>query len=183
MGYNPLSVVDYRFTSEDRLLLDTNVWLLLYGPQRPGETDVRVPVYSSAFKRILCAGCSIYIDVLIVSEFINGIIRIRSKLGGHGSVRAFRKSPDFVGVAEEIAALVKRVVGHCTRMDDPFARMAIDAGVDEYSLGRSDFNDQILRELCRKERLTLVTDDSGFDNADIPVLSGNAKLHQSMPNR
>lgn len=176
MGHSLSSVVDYTFTAEDRLLLDTNVWLLVYGPQKPSEADARVPVYSSAFKRILSARSRIYIDVLIVSELINGIIRSRSNLGRHGSVRAFRESPAFVTVAAEIAEVVKRVVGHCTRLDDPFAQMAIAPVLDEYSLGESDFNDQILRELCREKSLTLVTDDSGFGNADIPVLSGNAKL-------
>lgn len=175
-GHSLSSVVDYTFTSEDRLLLDANVWLLVYGPQKPGGRDSRVPIYSSALKRILSAGSSIFIDILIVSELINGIIRIRNNLGRQSSLRDFRGSPAFVAVAEETAEIARRVVGHCTRMDDPFAQLAIDAVLDEYSLGKSDFNDQILRELCMNEGLTLVTDDSGFGNADIPVLSGNARL-------
>ena len=166
MNHNLSSVDDYIFTAEDRLLLDTNVWLLVYGPQKPGDADPRVPVYSSALKRILSAGSRIYIDVLVVSELVNGIIRIRSNLGRHGNLRVFRESRAFVAVAEEIAEIVKRVVSHCSRLDDPFAQVAIDAVLGEYSLGKSDFNDQILRELCRKKRLTLVTDDSDFRSAD-----------------
>ena len=68
----------YRFTSNDRLFLDANIWLLFYGPQIPRDTWV--DIYSQAFARILAAQSPIYIDVLIVSEFINTYARQKWQL-------------------------------------------------------------------------------------------------------
>ena len=63
-----LSVGDYDFQPGDELFLDANIWLLIHGPQNTGND--RMHAYSSAFRRLLEAQCRIYIDVLIVSEFI-----------------------------------------------------------------------------------------------------------------
>jgi len=32
MPYNTLDVTSYDFTQNDELLLDTNIWLFVYGP-------------------------------------------------------------------------------------------------------------------------------------------------------
>lgn len=90
-----LSVANYNFTPDDELLLDTNIWLFIYGPQKP--EDARVMIYSQAFAKILAAHCKIYIDVLIVSEFINTYARIKWDVLGkpHKDFKKFRKCQDF----------------------------------------------------------------------------------------
>ena len=37
MASDALHLKDYRFTSDDELFLDANVWLLIHGPQKPGR--------------------------------------------------------------------------------------------------------------------------------------------------
>ena len=64
-----IAVLSHNFKPEDRLLLDTNIWLLVYAPSKPN--DSRVKVYSQAFKNMITAKSQIYIDVLVVSEFIS----------------------------------------------------------------------------------------------------------------
>lgn len=83
-----MSLVDYEFAREDRLLLDANVWLLIYGPRKP--SDSRVPLY--------------------------------------------------------------------------------------YAQGKHDFNDRVLTYLCKRERLTLITDDAGFRGSDVAILTANRYL-------
>ena len=63
------NITHYVFKSTDALLLDANIWFFVYGPHR--LDDKRVPVYSGALDRILKAKSRIYVDVLILSEFIN----------------------------------------------------------------------------------------------------------------
>ena len=59
MAGEVLHVKDYRFTSDDDLFFDANVWLYIFGPQRPHAGNSNY--YSSAFRRILEAGSRIHI--------------------------------------------------------------------------------------------------------------------------
>lgn len=176
MAINAISVNDYQFKSEDKLLLDTNIWMFVYGPQRPGDT--KTITYSQALAEILTAKCRIYIDVLIVSEFINTYARLKWKLIAPQtkSFKSFRKSSDFKPVAQDIASDVKRVLGCCTRIDNDFDALDIDDVINQYATGNSDFNDQMIAELCKRNGLKLVTDDGDFCCQDVPVVTANKRL-------
>lgn len=174
---NSAQAVDtYSFTPEDQLLLDTNIWMLVYGPQRPG--DRRVAAYSQALANMLAANSRIYIDVLIVSEFINTYARLKWNVLGkpQGDFKLFRKSADFKPIAQEIAAGLKRVLTHCSRIESDFTTLGIDGLIEEYAAGDVDFNDQVLADMCRKRGLTLVTDDGDFSGQGIPVVTANKRL-------
>lgn len=175
MTNNVEDITKYDFKSSDELLLDTNVWLLTNAPQKPGNK--RAAVYSRALLNILKANSRIYIDVLIVSEFINAYARGKWKLlSSNTEFKQFRKSKDFKPVAQDIAADVKRVLKHCTRIESGIESPTIDALIDEYAMGDSDFNDQILTNLCQRKGLKLVTDDGDFKSSGIPVLTANPRL-------
>ena len=169
----------YVFQSADALLLDANVWFFVYGPHRPGSK--KAATYSAAFARILKAKCPIYIDVLIVSEFINRYARLKhSILHRSPSIpsdfKQFRKSAAFKPIARDIAADTRRILKHCTRIESGFDVLNINALVDEYEKGNSDFNDQVLAELCKNKGLKLVTDDADFRDRGLMILTANKRL-------
>lgn len=170
------NIRQYNFTRNDKLLLDTNIWMFVYGPQKTG--DKRVGLYSDVFKKILAADSRIYIDVLIVSEFINTYARLQWDILGrpHEYFKHFRKSQDFKPIAQEITAGVRCVLKHCSRIDSGFETVDAKQLIAEYETGDADFNDQILAALCRKKGLKLVTDDADFHGQGIPVLTANTKL-------
>lgn len=170
------AITSYTFTPADELLLDTNVWLLVYGPQKPG--DRRVAVYSEALARILAARSRIYIDVLIVSEFINAYARLQFNLLSQpfSDFKQFRKSIYFKPIAQGISSDMKRVLKHCMRIANGFESLAIDALLDTYTAGNSDFNDQILAAICQRAGLKLITDDADFKGQDIPIITANKRL-------
>jgi len=175
MSHRAEEISRYDFKASDELLLDANVWLFVYGPQQPG--DRKVAVYSQALAKILAAQSRIYIDVLILSEFINTYARLKWKLLSAGtSFKRFRKSAAFKPVAQDIAADVKQVLRHCTRIEGSFDSMVIEPLIDEYAAGDSDFNDQVLTTLCQKTGLKLVTDDSDFKGRGIAVITANNRL-------
>ena len=175
MTPNALSVRDYDFRPEDELFLDANIWLFLYGSQNPG--NARMDVYSSAFRRILEAKSRIYVDVLIVSEFINAYARLQWQIRAPDSrFKAFRNSLEFREVAQEIADNVKRVLNHCSRIESYFDTLDADELMDEYAQGGADFNDQVIRHLCRSKNLTLITDDRDFKGQGISILTANRRL-------
>ncbi len=170
-----LSIENYNFQVSDKLLLDTNIWLLLYGPQKP--TDRRVKIYSDAFLKILKAKSDIYIDVLVVSEFINTYSRQMYNISNSSeNFKKFRQSNQFKPIASEIADMVKRIMERSSRIENGFKALSITTLMDEYAVGDSDFNDQILTEVCKKENLILITDDGDFKKQKLSILTANKKL-------
>lgn len=176
MPHNTLDVTSYNFTQNDELLLDTNIWLFIYGPQKPKSH--KVETYSQALAKILAAQCPIYIDVLIVSEFINAYARLKWKLvAPHiNAFKVFRKSEEFKAIAQDIAADVRRVLKHCSRVENGFGTLDIEGLMTEYAAGEYDFNDQILVALCQRKGLKLVTDDGDFAGQGISIVTANNRL-------
>lgn len=170
-----LSVQSYDFRPNDQLFLDANIWLFIYGPQGPGNARTRV--YSAAFRRVLEAGSRIYIDVLIVSEFINTYARLRWRvMAPDVRFKVFRNGPEFTEVAQEIGHNAKRVLSHCSRLDSRFVLLDTDEVMDEFAHGGEDFNDQVIRNLCRSMDLTLITDDRDFGGQGIAIVTANRRL-------
>ena len=176
MPTKPIEVSNYNFKSADRLFFDTNIWIFLFGQNKPGE--LKSKIYSWTLNRILKAESRIYIDVLVVSEFINTYARRQFKLTKrkYKNFKKFRQSEQFKPVASEIADVTKRILRHCKRIGSGFDTLAINALIDEYAKGESDFNDQIIAAICKRERLTLITDDGDFSGQGIQVLTANRKM-------
>lgn len=169
-------VKNYRFTSRDKLFLDANIWLFFFGPQNP--RNYWVDVYSRAFARILTAQSPIYIDVLIVSEFINTYARQKWQLVAPEIQRfkEFRDSSVFQPIAQDIAADAKRVLQYCSPIASGLETLNIDGLLNEFAQGSTDFNDQVIAELCKRRGLTLITNDRDFQGQGIPILTANRHL-------
>ena len=176
MNHEVLAIDSYHFAPGDMLLLDTNIWLFLFGPQLPREP--RVEIYSKAFEAILDAKCRIFIDVLIVSEFINAYSRMKWNIMDKPckNFKRFRKTRAFKPIAKDIAADIRRVLKHCERIESGFDKLAINDLIAEYELADSDFNDQVIADLCQTRGLKLVTHDSDFRSQDITIVTANQKL-------
>jgi predicted nucleic acid-binding protein len=172
-------IKNYVFEPTDELLLDANIWLSVYGPSKPN--DWRAKVYSRALDKMLKAKSRIYIDVLIVSEFINRYARIKFSIQfppdrPRPSFKQFRQSAAFKPIARDVAADIRQVLKYCTRVESGFAALDINALITEYEKGNSDFNDQVLADLCRSKDLIFVTDDGDFKDCGLPVVTANRYL-------
>ncbi len=176
MKYKAERVSSYRFTSQHKLFLDANIWLYLYGPKE--HNNYWVKVYSDAFNRILKAESKVYIDVLIVSEFINRLSKQECKLAGYPSkeFKIFRSSSDFLPVAQGIAASVKKITNQCIRTESTFSMLKINDILNDYAKGKSDFNDQVVTRLCKNKGFTLMTHDGDFDPNNLHILTENNYL-------
>jgi len=176
MTHKAMSVNSYSFTSRDQLFFDANIWLFLHGPQQ-SPVPQRVKTYSQAYKRILSAKSKIHIDVLIVSEFINSFARIMWKNSSAATdFKRFRNSRHFKPTAQNIAAEVKSVLQHCTPIESGFSLLEMDGLLNDYASGGSDFNDQVISEMCKSNGLTLITNDGDFKGQGIPILTANKRL-------
>jgi predicted nucleic acid-binding protein len=164
------------FLRQERFFLDANVWLSVYGPVVRRST--RSAIYSSALASIRNAGCLIFLDVLVVSEFINAFARMEHKQSAFPNLafKEFRKTTDFKPIAKDIAQNAKRILNQCQRCKTGFTTADIDALMVEFEQGNSDFNDQMIAEICRGEELQLVTDDGDFRSVDLSILTANNSL-------
>jgi predicted nucleic acid-binding protein len=127
---------------------------------------------------MLAAGCRLYIDVLIASEFVNTYARLKWKQLAPTTreYKRFRQSSMFRPVAQEIANSLKRVVSHCERLESGFAAVDVAALIAEFSAAASDFNDQVIAALCEREGLALVTHDADFKGTNVTILTANQNL-------
>ncbi len=176
MRYKAGEIRHYNFTAQDKLFLDANIWLYLYGPPKP--RSYWRPIYTSVFNRMVRAKSRIYIDVLVVSEFINAYARLkwRDASSYPNAFKTFRNSPDFKPVAQNIATHVKQIMKHCARIESNLATLGMDNLLNDYATGDHDFNDQVITEICKNNGFTLITNDSDFKTQEIPILTANPNL-------
>ena len=175
MTLKAASVRNYLFKSQDKLFLDANIWLYIYAPQNPKSYWVNV--YSKAFGRILAAKSCIYIDILVVCEFINTYARLKWRTNAsHIQFKTFRNSNAFKPIAQEIANNTRLVLSHCSRIENDFKTVKIDDLLNDYATGSYDFNDQMITDLCKRKGLKLITNDGDFKGQGIPILTANGKL-------
>lgn len=169
---------NHRFNRADSLLLDANVWLYVYGPQRPG--DRRTAEYSRALRWILDAQCSVFVDVLTLSEFVNRYARMKFELwktvSGINQFKAYRRHPVFRAVNAAITAAMRRIIQQAHPIESGLTLIDMQDFLHDYEERSPDFNDQVLAELCRNNGLTLLTHDEDFKDAGIPVITANPRL-------
>lgn len=170
MSGNIIEASRYAFSDKDRILVDANVWLYLFGPEAPNSP--RAKSYSNVFKRLQVAKSQLFLDVLVLSEFINAYSRIQHRvleLDGKvsGNFKSFRDSGDFVPVAEAIYASVLQIGKVAKPLDHALTAYDFAAILGEFAKGKSDINDQLITECCKHHGLALLTNDG--DLRDVPI--------------
>lgn len=168
-----IDVGSHSFSGAERLFFDANIWLFLYGPTI-GYRSRQISLYADAWKRIRRAKSAVYIDALVISEFINRFSRLEYDQTANMNQRYrkfkdFRKSPDFQPIANDIASQVQRILAYAHQCGSCFESIDLNAMMNEYSQGAADFNDLVIAELCMKNQFTLLTDDADFN---LPVSKG-----------
>jgi predicted nucleic acid-binding protein len=168
----------FTFLPTHALFFDANIWLRLYWPRYiPSSPDIKA--YADAQLRVMNAKAKVFIDVMVISEFVNRYAKLeqeRSFNWKNKIPKDYRNSADFKPVANQIADMVKRIGRITTQTETQFCSMNLDSLMVEYEKGNADFNDQIYIELCKQKQFTFVTHDRDFRGAGIPMLSANPKL-------
>ena len=176
----PQRIEKYTFSAKDDLLLDANIWLFLYCPH--GDPQAHGPVvYSAAFKSIVSAKSKIYVTSTVLGEFVNRYCRLaHALLVARGAApeefKDFRRTVLFKPVAKAVADAGTRVLKDASPIDDDFAALDVARILTDFEGGRHDFNDLLIAEVCRKDSLTLVTDDEDFSAQGVEILTANALL-------
>lgn len=167
----------YQFSSKDNLFIDTNVLLYAYGPMADPD-DWRVKTYSGALSRIRKSGAKVYIDALIISEFINVCARLayQQATSHHNTFKEYRNSSAYKPVAKDISIAIKRILTFATCVDTKTSQFKMASIMTEFALGKSDINDQFLIETIRKHGYSFITNDGDFSRSNLNILTENKTL-------
>ena len=168
----------HTFSAADRLLLDANIWLSVYGPA--AMQDTRTSIYSAALRKMLAAKSQVFLDAFILSEFVNRFARFeydRARIAGEATdFKSFRDSPAFQDVAVEIAISATKIVNMSSRCQWTFMTANVGDLLGDFARTRSDFNDLVLASICREQGLTLVTHDADLKSSGLPILTAHPRL-------
>lgn len=179
MSQQVYRINEYKFNSNDLLFFDANIWLYIYGPEDSFSLRLR-DIYSLAFRQIRSLKAQIFIDVIVLSEFVNTYSRLMyNRLPPTTKPRdfkTFRNSEDFKPIAQEISKYSRRIVSKCQRVESGFKFADLSSLFAEYAAGGSDFNDQILAGLCRDRGFKFVTHDGDFKRENLTIITANLKL-------
>jgi predicted nucleic acid-binding protein len=173
----------YTFSSDERLFFDANIWLYIYGPLvNPKNLTISI-IYATALQKIRHQKSRLFIDALVLSEFINTYARFEYRqrfAKTYQTFKEFRQSQDFKSVAEDIANNAKRIVKLCQQCDLPFNALNLMNILDEYAQGTADYNDQLITEICVVNNFILVTHDADFSQLEksnqLVLLTANQRL-------
>lgn len=172
------------FTIKDRFYFDANVWVSIFPlPSDPSSESRRR--YSNVLKRAKKVQSDIFLDSTVVSEYINTYSRIEYRAYFPGnptmSFKKFREThPDEYGrTAAEITDNLAEIFSlpNVRKIDCPFGTMNVEAMIGCFGADSCDWNDQVIVETCKKNGLTLITNDGDFRNVqDLDILTYNGRL-------
>lgn len=169
------SIENYDFPAGKGYFFDTNIWLYIYGPI--GWPDQRSDAYSRALKKIINSDGIIYINCMIISEFINAFSRIEFKQQTDFTrFKEFRNSLAFRVIAQDIAYNVRKILKSTLACDPELQAINLPEVMDLFEQGKYDFNDLLFAQICRGKDMVFVTHDKDFSELGVEILTANEKL-------
>lgn len=174
------------YDAEKPIFFDANVWLSLYAPPSGGN-DPWAAVYSEVLQRIVESNVSVLIDTTVLGEYINRYCRIEFQAyedyAHPSSKRSFKefRTQDLATyrpIAMDAASRVKEIfeIPGIKRINGDFGAMDVAVMLNEFAQGNSDWNDQLIVDICQRNACALLTNDADFRNASINILTCNSKL-------
>lgn len=182
MKNKAIDATTHVFSVFDKLLPDANIWIYLNGPASD-PTKWAVQTYSAILGDILNAGAEVFLDVLVLSEFINRFARMEMNRlqPAQRDFKAFRQSAAFTAVAKSIEQQTSQILSICQPLDHPFSEWNHGQMLTDFGLGGADWNDPLLVENCRKHGISPLTNDGDFTEGGIHVFTANGKLIKACP--
>ncbi|VVB63437.1 PIN domain protein [uncultured archaeon] len=164
----------------DRILLDTNACLFIFGPTPYKYKDPdRSKKYDNSQNK--WGKGNVYICRPVLSEFVNKCRDYhwkrwkRDENPREDGKKDFRNSFYYKNnkIADLIAQYVMEMLIEIECCDSEFDKTKTFGFLSEFSKCKMDFNDIIIEEICKENNLALVTDDGDFKNCSIPIFTAN----------
>ena len=156
------------------IFFDANIIIYLFWPIYDKYDNSKK--YASFFKALVHQKNTCVINITVLSEVINRIIRLEQYNLNLQSERFkdFRNSPEGTKVQKDIFSIVENTILKVFTLTDQ--SLSIDDVIKYLQTDTLDFNDKIIADICKKNGMILLTNDADFSAADIDILSANTKL-------
>ena len=177
MAPTHLRTKDISKIAERGVFFDANVLYFLFGDVPPEQENW----YSSLFKKLLDQRNPLFIDIIVISEFINVWLsekwKIAKKENGYKEARkVFRDTADGQRAIENSCLEVKTMLDQFQLTNTNWNKQNI---IDMLTVDNSDFNDKLIAKICQDNNLVLLTNDADFATAPIDILTTYYKLLNS----
>lgn len=168
-------IKDYTVAPTEGYLFDTNVWIFLFAPIA-GSEKYKQKEYSRLLADIMRRKATLWITSLIVSEYVNAVLRMAFKQWMHKNrlisadyKHDFRPTEDYRTTLQDVKAQVSGILRICERRPDDFNHIDIGTIISSMGVTEYDFGDAMIADVCkRNQEIRLVTDDTDITGADLP---------------
>jgi len=178
---NIIDISDYSPKQSDSFFFDNNIWIyLLYPLSRFDKKQQKV--YSSFLSQMLSARSTVFVNSLVLSEFINLCLRFdynqwkrnpENISNGSDYKRNYLGCSSYKKEIENITTIVGKILKLSEKFPDNFT--SIDIGSVLNNLKLIDFNDSYYIELFKNKDIKIVTHDADFFNQrfEVDILTAN----------
>ncbi|MCD8417976.1 PIN domain-containing protein [Tenacibaculum finnmarkense genomovar finnmarkense] len=158
----------YSVKSTDNLFFDANVWLYIHGPLAEFSID-KQSKFSSFFEKVARVDAMIWINLMVISEIANVIIRDRFKkykkdTNNHSlKFKEYWKSNHKKSAIQDAKDIIYNILDSefVQQLPDNFNSIDVKSDLGDY-YGILDFNDASIAHICIEKRYKIVTDDRDF---------------------
>jgi predicted nucleic acid-binding protein len=166
------------------IFLDANIWIYLFCPLSNSREAI-IKKYSRAFNYLIRSNNKMYLDIAVLSEFINRFQRFayanykenNKKDEDFQFKRDYKKTGDFKEILRLISSTVeKKILKWSSVVNFQYEKKDIEELIENLEETSIDFNDLHIEKLCKAKGLFLLTDDGDFAGSSIDIISGNPKL-------
>ncbi len=171
---------DIASFSDQTVFFDANVLLYLFYPAY--SKNHWVPKYSSIFGALMRDKINIVVDFMVLSEFVNRILResykdrCRKKKVSQQkySYKKFRNSRVCIKLENSIYDWIRNdILKVCSIYSYSISESDVQSIL---TVSELDFQDKLIEKVCRDNDFILCTNDSDFKNSDIDILSAHPDL-------
>ena len=159
---------NYNPTKGKIFLFDANIWIALCWPDYQHFSTNHSDLISTFLDKCIKMKCKILLPSIVVSEIINRIFRNEHKLYSQNNhplnYKDFRKTTAATDVIKDIRTVfLSQLIrleerGVIEKIEDSFFEFSISTALEQ--LNQIDFNDLLILEICKKQDIYLVTNDS-----------------------
>lgn len=168
-------ITDHTVSPTSSYIFDTNVWIFLFAPLA-GAKRYKQKVYSQLLADILSRKATIWITSIIISEYVNAVLRLAFKQWMHNKElrnadfkHDFRPTADYKMALSDVKVQVSEILNICACRPDDFNSIDVSTIISSMSTNSYDFGDAMIVDVCKRNKeIRLVTDDSDITEAELP---------------
>lgn len=172
-----IKIQDHVVGPSDKYFFDTNIWLYINGPV-VNTNIAKQKKYSALLSEICSRGAGLYITSMVVSEYINRVVRIgfqvwktedRLNRINADFKNSYRNTEHYSDILADAVLQVDEILKVARRRPDDFHRIDIHSIL--HSLDQShDYNDAYIVACCEQDNLVLVSDDRDLQNMNSDII-------------